>query len=117
MPGPPESTLAAGFARQSATLRARSGRTRDRGGRAAPPPAQDGKAKLSEDTGYLVGGYQEAMLYAAEYAGELGGWPRAILVVSSALPGAAPSREDEVVAADWARWVPEEVLDGLLEGL
>jgi hypothetical protein len=81
------------------------------------PRAAVVEAKLSEDLGYLVDGYQEAMLYAAEYAAELDGWPRAILVASSALPGGAPSREDEVVAVDWARWVPDEVLDGLLEGL
>lgn len=49
---------------------------------------------------------------------DLKGWPKAILVVSSqtAIKG-APRREDEVIAASWRNWVPEIVLEGLLEGL
>jgi hypothetical protein len=74
------------------------------------------EAKLSSDPGYLVQGYREALVYRAEYAASLSGWPKAILVASSPIAG-APSRADEVIAVDWDRWVPEIVLDGLIEGL
>ena len=74
------------------------------------------EAKLSEDPGYLAQGYQEALLYRAEYAPALTGWPKAILVTSASL-GAAPRREDEVIAVGWDQWVPEVVIDGLIEGL
>jgi hypothetical protein len=75
------------------------------------------EVKLSDDTEYLKQGYHEALLYRAEYAGELTGWPKAILVVSSeeAIRGAS-RREDEVVAVGWKSWVPDDVLGGLLEG-
>lgn len=80
------------------------------------------EVKLSEDgKGYLQhlkNGYHEALLYRAEYDKDLSGWPKAILVVSrhDAIKG-APRREDEVVAVSWTNWVPEIVLEGLLEGL
>ena len=75
------------------------------------------EVKHSENTNYLKDGYQQALLYRAEYEKELLGWPKVILVVSSdsAIQG-APRREDEVIAVDWKRWVPEIVLKGLLEG-
>jgi hypothetical protein len=75
------------------------------------------EVKHSEDTEYLKDGYQKALLYRAEYEKELLGWPKAILVVSSdsAIQG-APRREDEVIAVDWKRWVPEIVLTELLGG-
>jgi len=84
--------------------------------RGAPPRATVIEAKLSDDPGYLAQGYQEALLYRAEYAPALTGWPKAILVTSAVL-GAAPRREDEVIAVGWDQWVPQIVLEGLLEGL
>jgi hypothetical protein len=81
----------------------------------APPRAVVIEAKLSSDPGYLVQGYREALVYRAEYAASLSGWPKAILVASSPIAG-APSRADEVIAVDWDRWVPDVVLDGLVEG-
>jgi len=74
------------------------------------------EAKLSSDPEYLAQGYRQALLYSHEYAPELTGWPKAILVASSSVPG-EPRREDDVIAVDWERWVPETVLDGLLEGI
>ncbi|MFP2896489.1 hypothetical protein [Corallococcus sp. 4LFB] len=75
------------------------------------------EVKYSDNADYLKEGYAQALLYRAEYAQELTGWPKAILVVSSgrAIQG-TPRREDDVVAVDWNRWVPNLVLEGLLEG-
>ncbi|WP_437634179.1 hypothetical protein [Sorangium sp. So ce854] len=74
------------------------------------------EVKLSDKRDYLERGYHEALLYRAEYDRDLTGWPKAILVVSSAAIHGAPRREDEVIAVDWASWVPDTVLDGLLDG-
>ena len=82
----------------------------------APPRAAVIEAKLSADPSYLAQGLQEAFLYRAEFAAHLRGWPKSILVASSPLPG-EPRREDDVVAVGWDRWVPEPVIDGLVEGL
>jgi len=81
-----------------------------------PPRAVAVEVKLSSDPGYLVQGYQEALLYRLEYAAQLTGWPKAILVIPGSI-GAPPSPEDDVIAVGWERWVPEVVLDGLLAGL
>ena len=72
------------------------------------------EAKLSEDPGYLAQGYREAIVYRAEYGGALTGWPKAILVTAAPSPR-EPRREDEVIAVGWDRWVPEVVVDALLE--
>ncbi len=74
------------------------------------------EAKLSADPSYLAQGLQEAFLYRAELAAHLSGWPKAILVASSPLPG-EPRREDDVIAVGWDRWAPASVIDGLVEGL
>lgn len=74
------------------------------------------EARLSADPSYLAQGLQEAFLYRIEHAAHLRGWPAAILVASSPLPG-EPRREDDVIAVGWDRWVPAAVLDGLVEGL
>ncbi|MES2644228.1 MAG: hypothetical protein V4850_32380 [Myxococcota bacterium] len=74
------------------------------------------EVKLSDKPEYVASGYEEALLYAYEYADRLRAWPRAILVASGVVTGSA-SRAHPVVAIDWARWVPEVVLDGLVEGL
>lgn len=80
------------------------------------PRAAVVEAKLSSDPDYLAQGYRQALLYRHEYASRMTGWPKAILVGSSFIPG-APRREDDVIAVGWDRWVPEVVLDGLLDGL
>ncbi|WP_437733629.1 hypothetical protein [Sorangium sp. So ce1335] len=74
------------------------------------------EVKLSDKRDYLERGYHEALLYRAEYDKDLTGWPKAILVVSSAAIHGSPRREDDVIAVDWANWVPDTVLDGLLDG-
>jgi hypothetical protein len=79
-----------------------------------PPGAVIIEAKHSADPTYLVAGYHEAVLYRWEYAPHLRAWPKAILVTSSPLPGGPPGPEHDVIACDWERWVPEEVLAGLL---
>lgn len=75
------------------------------------------EVKLSDDKAYLKQGYEEALLYRAEYNDYLTGWPKAILVVSSdgAIQG-TPRSEDEVIAVSWGKWVPDIVLNGLLKG-
>ncbi|RKH74044.1 hypothetical protein D7X55_19305 [Corallococcus sp. AB049A] len=75
------------------------------------------EVKYSDKMDYLKQGYQQALLYRAEYAKDLSGWPKAILVVSSegAIVG-APRREDDVVAVGWSQWVPRAVLEGLIDG-
>jgi hypothetical protein len=72
--------------------------------------------KHSSNPATLLAGYHEAQLYRLEYARWLTGWPKAALVSSGVLAGAS-RRSDDVIAVDWARWVPEEVVDGLLSGL
>lgn len=74
------------------------------------------EVKHSSDPRYLLAGYHEAQLYRAEYAPLLTGWPKAILVASGTVPG-APRGEDDVIAVGWDRWVPEEVVEGMLAGL
>jgi hypothetical protein len=74
------------------------------------------EVKLSADSGYLLSGFHEAMLYAREYEADLTGWPKAALISSSSMPGLC-RREDPVIAVDWNRWVPSEVVEGILEGL
>ena len=74
------------------------------------------EVKFSSDPSYLLAGYHEAMLYASEYGQHLSGWPKAALISSSPLPG-SPRREDPVIAVAWDRWVPAEVVDGILEGV
>lgn len=78
------------------------------------PSAVIVEAKHSADPTYLVAGYHEAVLYRWEYAPHLRAWPKAILVTSSPLPGGPPGRDHDVIACDWDRWVPEDVLAGLL---
>jgi hypothetical protein len=74
------------------------------------------EAKLTADPGYLAQGFREAMLYGVEYGASLRGWPRAILVAPG-LVASAPRRGDDVIAVGWDDWVPEDVLDGVLQGV
>ena len=61
-------------------------------------------------------GFDEALLYRHEYSDDLAGWPQSVLVTSADIPGAV-RRTDPVVAVDWRRWVPPELLLGLVDGL
>lgn len=72
--------------------------------------------KHSERPDYILSGLHEAMLYRWEYAAQLHGWPKAILVASSNVPG-APRKTDDVIAVGWKDWVPDIAVDGLLEGV
>lgn len=71
------------------------------------------EVKLSENKDYLLGGFHEAMLYRWEYAAHLRGWPKAILVTSAPIRGAARA-DDDVIAVGWDAWVPAEVVAGLV---
>jgi hypothetical protein len=73
------------------------------------------EAKLSVDPDYLAQGFRDAIVYRAEYGGALGGWPKVILV-TAAPRASAPHRDDDVIAVGWDQWVPDEVVEGLLEG-
>ncbi|WP_437505395.1 hypothetical protein [Sorangium sp. So ce1099] len=72
--------------------------------------------KLTEDSIYVLRGFHEAIVYRWEYAGDLRGWPKAILVTSADVPGAVRVGDD-VIAVGWANWVPEAAVEGLLEGV
>jgi hypothetical protein len=74
------------------------------------------EAKLSAEASYLAEGFREAWLYRTEFAPQLRGWPKAILVASATLPG-DPRREDDVLAVGWDRWAPDAVIEGLVDGL
>lgn len=74
------------------------------------------EVKHSERPEYILRGLQEATLYRWEYAAHLLGWPKAILVASSHIPG-APRPTDDVIAVGWNEWVPDVVVNGVLEGL
>jgi hypothetical protein len=67
------------------------------------------ECKCSNDIGYVQQGLQEARLYRWEYAPELTGWPKAILVASSSLRGAVRSGDD-VIGIHWNDWVPASVV-------
>jgi hypothetical protein len=70
--------------------------------------------KLSDSAGYLVEGYQQATVYRWEYADALTGWPKAILVVPSAVSG-VPRAEDDVIAVGWSTWMDRGVMRNLLD--
>ncbi|WP_437713046.1 hypothetical protein WMF45_45215 [Sorangium sp. So ce448] len=72
--------------------------------------------KLTEDSSYVLQGSHEAIVVRWEYARELLGWPKATLVTSADVPGAV-RRGDDVIAVGWSRWVPEALVEGLLEGV
>jgi hypothetical protein len=80
------------------------------------PRAHVIEVKRTEDAAYLRSGYNEAVLYANEYRAQLTGWPKAMLVASSPMPGAV-RRSDDVIAVGWGRWVPPEVVDGIVAGV
>ena len=75
------------------------------------------EVKHSEKKEYLKNGYEQALLYSNEYAFALTGWPKVVLIVSGdGIIRGAPRRDDDVIATSWNDWVPDVVLDGLLEG-
>lgn len=69
--------------------------------------------KNSSSRSYQATGYGEALLYRHEYSEELIDWPKAVLVSSGPIRGPL-SRAHEVVAVDWLRWVPDELVSVLL---
>lgn len=75
-----------------------------------------GEVKLTENTSYERTGFSEAVLYRFEYAKDLTGWLKSVLVVPGTLPG-APRRGDATIALGWPDWVPGVVLEGILEGV
>jgi hypothetical protein len=78
----------------------------------SPPAPTRGmivEIKRTTDNGYLARGYGEALLYRYEYASNLIEWPKAVLVCSCNISGAI-SRSHEVVAVDWRRWAPRELI-------
>lgn len=78
-----------------------------------PPRGVILEIKLSNKTDYLVSGYQEALLYRYEYASDLLDWPKAVLVTSRNIPGTI-SKDHEVVAVDWRRWAPRELIAAIV---
>jgi hypothetical protein len=74
------------------------------------------EVKHSANLQTLLAGYHEAHIYLAEYARWLTGWPKAILVVSGRITVGSRCG-DAVVAVDWDRWVPVEMMEGMLAAL
>lgn len=72
--------------------------------------------KHSNERDYLIQGYQEALLYRHEYADHLIDWPKAVLVCAGDIPGAI-STEHEVIAVDWRRWAPREIVAAIVPPL
>jgi hypothetical protein len=68
------------------------------------------ECKLSDDPGYVVSGFHEAMIYRYEYSDALVGPVKAVLVTSGRVVG-LPRPSDDVVAVPWSAWPPIEVLD------
>lgn len=78
-----------------------------------PPRAVVMDAKNSDKTDYHSRGYGEALLYRHEYGDRLLDWPKSVLICASDIAGAV-SRDHEVVAVDWRRWVPDELAEALV---
>jgi hypothetical protein len=74
------------------------------------------EAKLSADADYLAQSFRDAVVYRVEHGAALSAWPKVVLVTAAPVAG-APSREDEVIAVGWDRWVPHEVAEAMLEGV
>ena len=74
------------------------------------------EVKLSDSVSYAGTGFLEAIAYRHEYADDLGGWPKAMLVTSLPVVG-EPREEDEVVAVDWMSLPRSKVIDGILQGM
>jgi hypothetical protein len=74
------------------------------------------EVKHTQSRDYLATGFQEAMLYRWEYAPHLKGWPKAILVASSGVPGVTRPGDD-VIAVGWDAWPSDVVISGLLREL
>ena len=65
---------------------------------------------------YIAQGIGEALLYELEYGDQLGGWPKALVVVPGDIEP-PPLEGDTVVVEGWPRWVSPDILEGLLDGL
>lgn len=75
-----------------------------------------GEVKHSLDPSYQRTGFSEAVLYRFEYGDALWGWVKSVLTVPGALTGKALVG-DATIAVGWPDWVPQAVLDGVLEGV
>lgn len=75
-----------------------------------------GEVKHTSDAGYERTGWSEAVLYRFEYAAVLTGSLKSVLTVPGRVAG-TPRPGDPTVAVGWADWVPDVVVDGVLEGL
>lgn len=75
-----------------------------------------GEVKHTADGGYERTGFSEAVLYRFEYGDRLSGWLKSVLVVPGHVARAA-RMGDPTIAVGWSKWVPEVVVDGVLEGL
>lgn len=72
------------------------------------------EVKLSENTAYLQHGFDEALVYAQEYAPHLAGAASSVLVTSARLR-APPALSEPVVAYGWPDWQsPTLVLDAVV---
>jgi hypothetical protein len=72
------------------------------------------EVKFSENTSYLQHGFDEALVYAQEYAPHLAGAASAVLVTPSRLR-ALPTHSEPVVAYGWPDWqTPVLVLDAVV---
>ncbi len=75
-----------------------------------------GEVKHTSDGGYERTGFSEAVLYRFEYGESLSGWLKSVLVVPGPVAG-EPRLGDPTIAVGWAKWVPEAVVLGVLEGV
>ena len=75
-----------------------------------------GEVKHTSDGGYERTGFSEAVLYRFEYGDKLSGWLKSVLVVPGHVAGAA-RLGDPTIAVGWAKWVPEVVVEGVLDGV
>lgn len=72
------------------------------------------EVKLSDDPGYLHDGYDEALVYAFDYAQHLVSQSGSVLVTKSAQRG-KPRPADQVVVLGWPDWQrPNVVLDAVM---
>jgi hypothetical protein len=72
------------------------------------------ECKLTENAGYILSGYHEAMLYRWEYAEHLLPWPKAILVASGSVQGSARA-SDDVIATTWKAWPSPAVITAIAD--
>jgi len=75
-----------------------------------------GEVKHTADRAYERTGFSEAVLYRFEYADSLSGTLKSVLTIPGGVAREA-RRGDPIVAVGWPQWVPDVVIDGILEGV